>query len=659
VVGNPRSDFLDHELAVLTADYEATREDQRQAFVRDVAIVSIGVAVFAAFYYLSADKEVFLRSRPLLAAALPLAPAFVAVTWTYYAVETMVRGYYIRVVERAIQERVPIKSALGEDIQLPAFGHLSTAAYGARLGGWRVAFLNGFAWIAVLGLYGGSAVVALTLLPSVVDMVAAGAVYTVLAAVILEVLYTTVYRPRATFLEAVTRYRQLRREPLDRLIRRESGGWSQSRAGLRYLALPHLADVVKWVIFLLTWLGALTTFAILNHFTGREIKRSLYLAVLFLVTFEYLVYQARYQWNDLRGASEDRIHVAAADRGRLPEGWERRSLAALVVRLLLAGYLVHLALRGDPLLWPALAILALPLLIAIPYEELRRVSATRQSDTSRGPRRIHVAIYMISGLGYATRAAVGVLIGSLFGVDWLTLTVAFLAVAFAASSDVVMYWAMESIAEQEPHLRPHVAALRPYATIRYSSLPSNDSPRTARLFVDRDLLTAPWSLLHLAGVALGALGGLALAGWIPPQQPSQLWFGPVFIVGWVAFATWLKSRHVRTAAAILVMVLIAAIAALTLVFSIGPGLSVLLPGGIITLNLYQRRNNFDDCVKGPQRFARSAVRSAVRATRALARWAFGDEMARTLFGGLMGDSDRSALATSDHMEQARQGSGMS
>jgi hypothetical protein len=124
-VSSPGPQGLDRELSILDADYEATREDQRQASARQVAVHSAGIAVFAAFYYLAAEHQSYLSSKPLLAFALPLAPYLIAQTYVRYEMDTVLRGYYVRAPERAIQDRLPVSSPLGYGVTFPAIGHLS------------------------------------------------------------------------------------------------------------------------------------------------------------------------------------------------------------------------------------------------------------------------------------------------------------------------------------------------------------------------------------------------------------------------------------------------------------------------------------------------------------------------------------------------------
>jgi hypothetical protein len=46
---------------------------------------------------------------------------------------------------------------------------------------------------------------------------------------------------------------------------------------------------------------------------------------LFVVSIEWLVYQSRYQWNDIRGLHEDELAPSRSDRRRLPGRSRRHS----------------------------------------------------------------------------------------------------------------------------------------------------------------------------------------------------------------------------------------------------------------------------------------------------------------------------------------------
>jgi Ca2+/Na+ antiporter len=639
---------VDRELAVLVADYTATREDHRQSAVRDVALVSAGIAIFAAYFYLVSEQPGFLQHLPVVVAILPLAPYMIGVTFAIQAVENVLRGYYIRSLERAIQERVEVASALGDGIRFPSFGHLTYALYSVRFGSRRVTFLWIIAWVATIAVYCGAVAIALSMLPTIVDAVAVGVLHAGLAVALLWTLYTTTVRPRRFFLRTFAAYRAVRTERLDQLpVGSSPHGPHAGRSGWSYLALPRIAELVKWGVFVLTWAAATMTVGIVRPYDSAELTRAVGLAGLALLIFEYLVYQARYQWNDLRGAEQDRDHAAAQVRARLPEGFERASLAILVLRVALAAYLTHLAFRGTDLLMPAYLVIAVPFLVAIPYEELRRRSDHAPADFAARPRAVHRAIYTTVGLGFATRAVLGVLVGTLFVVDWAFLGLFFVASALAASADTVSGWAIESAVERArggTWVRPHVAVLHRYIEQRVAETTpdaTEQTVRSTRYLRDCDVLPSPWVSLHLASVAVASLAGLVLGALLQPT-PGGVTLAIGFVVGWTAVAAALKLIH--TARAVVLLLVVTAVVMAT-IWVIAPGLAVaaaLPPAGILMINLFNRSGNFEEYNLGARAIGVKVARATRAALRAFLRWAFGHRAASILFGHLVANGRPSA-----------------
>src|SRR4051812_20062020 len=172
-----------------------------------------------------------------------------------------------------------------------------------------------------------------------------------------------------------------------------------------YLLLPRPGDLVKaWIFpacFLLGVLGA-------EGASGREVLR----AALVWAALELLLYQARYQWNDIRGFEADQRHPDRVARGRLPgppsrgRAHIRASAAVAAARLGLAAALA-LALPGldlgVPLLVLALAVFA----VAAVYEPLR-ARCTGASDRVPPPLGAGiVALWVVVGAGYAIRGTAG------------------------------------------------------------------------------------------------------------------------------------------------------------------------------------------------------------------------------------------------------------
>src|SRR3954454_2905160 len=111
----------------------------------------------------------------------------------------------------------------------------------------------------------------------------------------------------------------------------------RSMAG--YLTMPRPGDLFKAALLPLTFaIGALTTGHIDTHMCLR--------ALVLIFALEFLIYPARYQWNDIRGFAADQRHPSAVERGRLPGPLElarqhiSASGAAAIGRLLIAAALV-------------------------------------------------------------------------------------------------------------------------------------------------------------------------------------------------------------------------------------------------------------------------------------------------------------------------------
>src|SRR5207253_1244883 len=136
----------------------------------------------------------------------------------------------------------------------------------------------------------------------------------------------------------------------------------------------------------------------------------LWQAVLVWLVLELLVYQARYQWNDVRGFAADQAHPDRVARGRLPGPIERArphitaSLVVAGVRLALAAALAIAVpgLRG--------IILAMTVGVfggAFVYEHVRSRATGRTNEV---PVPLHpslLALWTAVGAGYAVRGMTG------------------------------------------------------------------------------------------------------------------------------------------------------------------------------------------------------------------------------------------------------------
>ena len=658
---------VDRELTVLIADYQATREDQRQASVRQAAVLSAGIAVFAAFYYLAAEQDDYLSSKPLLALALPLAPYLVAQTYVWYEIDTILRGYYVRALERAIQEHVAVPSALGHGINLPSLGHLSYTIVAPRYWSFPIRVINIVAWIAVIALFGGSALLAIFSLPTAIDQIYALTLYAILAGFLMSVARSAIFRgARRFFVDAFQQYPRVSSEPLHRVITSRD---PEARKRWQYLLMPRLGELIKWATFLLAWIIALIGSLLAHGFDGASLELSVTLALLYLLIFEYLIYQARYQWNDLRSTKSEAIHISREGRGRLPEKCEKQSFAVMIARILTAYYLVDLVFRSGSLqylLLPSYVVITLPLILALPYEALREIS---DRDTVRGWCRslVHGSIYLLVGFGFALRIVLGVLIGTGLQFDLHLAAWLFLAASLTGSAETLAIWAIEAavsktqqaataseanqieagpevdrsamdpktarIQKEEMKIRPDVDPLGVFLEPLREYLPkagnANSPPidRGTKIRLARDNLKSPWVVLQLVSIALAAIFGLLLAGIAPPLTT---FVSVAFVIAWLSIGIMCVRLNAWYGIVIVITTTIIAIAFLWLTQGEAAAAAPIAVAGLMFIQLGDRLRNHEQFVAGAKPFFASLRRVALRVTGFTLNLLFGDS-AKILF----------------------------
>jgi hypothetical protein len=245
--------------------------------------------------------------------------------------------------------------------------------------------------------------------------------------------------------------------------------------------------------------------------------------VLWLV-LELLIYQARYQWNDIAGVDSDLRHPEAGARSRLPVGStpqaRRRSIglswltaAARILAALAVGRLT--GLTGQ-----VLVLIGAVFAIAGSYEWLR-ASRNRHWTSVRV-----VAVWLAVGLGYLVRGGLGLSTGGLawgsaamiatlvclgaLGIMFVLLTWALEATSYCTADEAGRWHAGPDLA-----VKPHLAALLRHVG---EPLDAGGLPPGAGRYCggDRVLrggsrLSAPWNLALLAASAGAGVSGAALA----------------------------------------------------------------------------------------------------------------------------------------------------
>jgi 4-hydroxybenzoate polyprenyltransferase len=296
----------------------------------------------------------------------------------------------------------------------------------------------------------------------------------------------------------------------------------RERSLASYLLLPRPKDVAKgWLVVTTCTLGALS---------AGEVDGVLLLRALVAVTvLELLVYQARYQWNDVRGFVADQSHPSSSSRGRLPGPVTRArshvlaSCAVGAIRLALAGVVILALPRlhlGGILGLGAAGVFG----VAIAYELLRS-AITGRSGAAHVPTPSVLLLWLAVGSGYAVRGLVGLAVAvdpwqrpELFvaavvalwgyGVTFVTCRWAVEATSFAAVRDGRVAW----------NARPDQAREHQLALIRW--LPFRVSAGVSSVtewapLRERTAWTAPWNLAAVVAGGGAAVSGRLLVGPCP------------------------------------------------------------------------------------------------------------------------------------------------
>jgi hypothetical protein len=282
-----------------------------------------------------------------------------------------------------------------------------------------------------------------------------------------------------------------------------------------YLLVPRPKDLVKAVVLPLAFaVGVVAD----GGTSGAEVGR----AVLVWVALELLVYQARYQWNDVRGFAADQAHPDAVSRGRLPGPVEKgpahisASLAVMAVRLGLTALLAVAV--------PALAGLLLLMVLgvfgaAVVYERLRTAATGRTSEVPVPLRPALVGLWAAVGLGYAVRGMTGLALAA--PLDLATASAAAVATWALGVVFVTCRWLLEAMCFGTAHggrmtwaVRPDQAREHTLGLVRWlpGAPPQGTDPCAWRALQGRTPMSAPWHLALVVAASAAAVAGRLLAG---------------------------------------------------------------------------------------------------------------------------------------------------
>ncbi len=437
--GDAADDAESGALQVLLNDYYIAREEEHAFQTVVTTLMSVAVALIGAivvFIYNSCDlsrSKDCIHVQPWVYAALPLGPLVILSYLGVVANTATVRSYYMRALERELHElggrHTTILEPDAQPLLFPSFVHLIHPIVSQRRGLARYRFLAFTFYVAMGGLFFGLACTSLYLAGNLLWQVGAGLFYLTGTGVYLTVLWSGTVGGRELWWRLLERLPRMWAADLATEPVNVRGLWS-------YLLLPRADAVVKWLFLPLA--------ALLASWT-RQVSLNLGYLALFTIGFEYFVYQNRYVWNDLLDLVADARDPMRDSRNRFPQPVTQFSvvmtLIAAAVRF--AGWIAVVRVLwhgplGPALLWSGVAVLV----ISVPYEVARRRVAAETTDGASlvAATLAKRAVYLLVGLGYALRAAVGLWVGSAGAVGWWPLLAAVLAMRSFGTMFVTMTW---------------------------------------------------------------------------------------------------------------------------------------------------------------------------------------------------------------------------
>lgn len=280
-----------------------------------------------------------------------------------------------------------------------------------------------------------------------------------------------------------------------------------------YLALPRRDNVIKWLVSP----GAFIVSAASStnwHMTG--------LFILIWFIFEFLIYQARYQWNDLRGIAYDRNHPDQARRGRLPPGKDQRQerMYILASRCVAGARLLAAIVLGFTfhLVFVVLLLLLVVLFLSFSYEWVK---------VRRGRPSARAIMWLVVGVGYVARGSMGLILGShnILSSEVILGSLCFgvlgtMAGMMTSASETALYSFRNGPGDPQPgrFCNERISSLSPPSSAPAQAMRSSGSlingmhPAIRGLGIGvRNSIRAPWNMLCVIAAGLAGEVGMQLS----------------------------------------------------------------------------------------------------------------------------------------------------
>ena len=128
-------------LDVLLADYQASRDDDRQQQVQLAALFGIGATLLGVLFGIILQAVPFnsdpkaMHLNPIIIFFLPMIPLILLAYTVWFSAGISLRGYYLRALEREISSRAGTGVELYGKLPVPSLAHLEVLLFRTGPGG--------------------------------------------------------------------------------------------------------------------------------------------------------------------------------------------------------------------------------------------------------------------------------------------------------------------------------------------------------------------------------------------------------------------------------------------------------------------------------------------------------------------------------------------
>jgi hypothetical protein len=468
--------------AVLLSEYELLRQEVSSSSTLQIALVVSGTAVYGAVL------ATLLRTHDNWAfALLPLLPTF-NLGWLLYNLGIgILRDFQLRAIERELHRRTgnATLSLTGADsmnntesmeggLPIPSTVHMEHAATAHRTAPRDIRMVSRGGYLVYICLWAITVIYSLRRVGELWVWIPASVFYLWLLYNIMRVARNLLSSGEKIWEELLRAVPEGFVRPLDLMgisarrdrIASEVPEMTSDISLAWYLILPRPMDLLQKALLI----GPITAILGLWLATGFHGSRHLLIGqvghiFLVLLIWEFFIYQARYQVNDLLGAEEEILIPDRGSRRRLPlcvgadptgelknRNQARKGLSVLVIAIkigLAAGWFCVYASSRE--IVPLTACWVVLYVVVVIYEVARRRSFRvgereyKSQAFSRNPPRWSLfAIYGTIGVGYGLRTVVALGTGNDWHLSLISEIAAFGFMYLVGTSACMMTWALFS-----------------------------------------------------------------------------------------------------------------------------------------------------------------------------------------------------------------------